>query len=51
MISIIDCQRVGTIKYEDSFCLVKLKKNTNVKKAIKSKIMVSFVKLTSTKPK
>ena len=50
MISITDCQRVGTIKYEESFCLVKLKKNTKVKKAIKSNIMVSFVILKSIKP-
>lgn len=51
MISTTDCQRVGTIKYEESFCLVKLKKKTKVKKPIKINIMVSLVKLKSIKPK
>jgi len=51
IISIIDCQRFGTIKYVLSLVLIKLKNKTNVKKAINNSMITSFVKLKSKKPK
>ena len=51
MISIKDCQRLGTIKKEESFSLNKLKKNIEEKNSIKTKMIVSLVILKSKKPK